>query len=155
MIRTENKSQPILLMFTAISCLFLSGLLSSEIQAQDESEQCPCFNDEEVKAVFRIGEQIITEMGMFECGAEDYSVEFSAEVVAWDQDFEVVAQAKVKWMDIDPSQCIYIDTTAEPGLKRDVSSPAPAPEAASRACLKIIKAAIAELDEFGDCFVYP
>jgi len=144
-----------LLKFAVISCLVLSGLITSEIQAQDEDEQCPCFNLDEVKEVFRIGEQVINEAGMFECGAEDYSVEFSAEVVAWDQDFEVVAQAKVKWLDIDPSQCIYIDTTAEPGIERDVSSPAPAPEAASRACFEIISSAIAELDAFGDCFVYP
>ena len=155
MIRAEHKSHRSLLLFAAISSLVLSGVFTSELQAQDEGEQCPCFNSDEVKAVFRIGEQVITEMGMFECGAEDYSVEFSAEVVAWDQDFEVVAQAQVKWMDVDPSQCMYIDTTTEPGLKRDVSSPAPAPEAASRACFKIIRSAIAELDAFGDCFVYP
>lgn len=142
-------------MVPALTAAFLLNLAITAAHAQDEAAECPCFNAEEVAAVFQTGEKVITEAGMFECGAEDYSVEFSAEVVAWDQDFEVVAQAKVKWLDIDPSECVYIDAAAEPAIERDVSTPAPAPEAASRACLDIIKSAIAEFDAYGDCFVLP
>jgi hypothetical protein len=139
----------------AVIATILTGVISMETLAQDESESCPCFSYEEVESIFLRGEQMTAEEGMSSCQTEDFSVECNAEVVIWDQDFTVIAQASINWFDFDPSHCGYIDTVGNPGVERNVSWPHPAPEAIARACFDIIASVIAKSDTSGKCETYP
>ena len=155
MARTERKSHGKLLMFKAVSVAALMSLISMETHAQDENESCPCFSYEEVDEMFQRGEQLTWEEGEISCRAEDYSVERSAEVILWDQDYSVLAQARVEWFDFDPSGCDYTDASGNPGVERNVKWPHPAPEATARACFNIISSVIAKSDTSGKCSTYP
>ena len=142
-------------MFPAVSAVVLMSLISLETYAQDESETCPCFSYEEAESIFLSSEHLTEEQGMSNCSAQDYSVECSAEVTVWDQDYTIVAQARVDWFDIDPGGCEYIDTTGDPDVQRKVRWPHPAPEATARACFNIISSVIAKSDISGKCDTYP
>jgi hypothetical protein len=155
MARTERKSLRKLLMIPAVSAAVLMSLISREILTQDENETCPCFSYEEVESTFLSGEKLAAEEGTSSCSAEDYHVEFSAEVIVWDQNYATIAQASVKWYDFDPSRCDYIDSTGNPGVERNFTWPHPAPEATVRACFNIISGVIAKLDTSGKCNTYP
>jgi hypothetical protein len=155
MARTERKSLRKLSMIPAVSAVVLMSLISREILTQDENETCPCFSYEEVESIFLSGEQLAVEGGTSNCSAEDYDVECKAEVIVWDQNYETIAQASVKWYDFDPSRCDYIDTTGNPGVERNVTWPHPAPEATARACFNIISSVIAKSDTSGKCNTYP
>ena len=155
MARTERKSLRKLSMIPAVSAVVLMSLVSREILTQDENETCPCFSYEEVESIFLSGEQLAVEEGTSNCSAEDYDVECNAEVIVWDQNYETIAQASVKWYDFDPSRCDYIDTTGNPGVERNVTWPHPAPEATARACFNIISSVIAKSDTSGKCNTYP
>jgi len=152
MFRTERKSFRKLLMSPAVIAVIL---MSVETHAQDENETCPCFSYEEAESIFMSGEQLTAEKGSSDCNAEDYSVECKAEVIVWDQDYEVIAQASVEWFDFDPSRCVYIDTAGNPGVERNVRWPHPAPEATARACFNIISSVIAKSDTSGKCNTFP
>ncbi len=132
-----------------------TALLSLKTQAQDEIVTCPCFGFEEVEAIFLRGNQLTAEEGVSDCSSEDYSVECKAEVVVWDQNYDVIARASVSWSDFDPSQCSYIDSQGNPGVERNVNWPHPAPEATARACFKIITSVIEKSDTLGMCNTYP
>jgi hypothetical protein len=140
---------------SAVFAAVLLSLFSMETPAQDENETCPCFSYGEVEAIFLRGQQLTAEEGMSACQTADYSVECNAEVVIWDQDFTLIAQARVDWFDFDPSRCEYIDTTGNPGVERSVSWPHPAPEAVARACFNIISSVISKADTTGKCDIYP
>ena len=155
MARAGRKSHGKLLMFKAISVVVLMSLISMETHAQDNNESCPCFSYEEVEEMFHRGDQLTWEEGEISCLAEDYSVECKAEVIIWDQDYSVIAQARVEWFDVDPGGCDYIDVTGNPGVERNVKWPHPAPEATARACFNIISSVIAESDTSGKCITYP
>ena len=101
------------------------------------------------------GEQLTAEEGESTCSAQDYSVEFNAEVVNLDQDYETIAQARIQWYDFDPSRCNYIDTIGNPGVERNITAPHPAPEATARACFDIISSVIEKSDTTGKCRTYP
>jgi len=139
----------------AVFAVVLMGFISMEAPAQDENETCPCFSYEEVESIFLRGEQLTAEEGVGACHTEDYSVECNAEVVVWDQDYAIIAQASVKWFDFDPSRCEYTDNTSNPVVERRVSWPHPAPEAVARACFNIISSVISKLDTTGKCETYP
>ena len=130
-------------------------LVSMGSPAQDENETCPCFSYEEVESIFLAGNGLAVEGGALVCSAEDYSVEISAEMVIWDQDYSTIAQAGVKWYDFDPSRCNYIDTIGNPGVERKVVWPHPAPKATARSCFDIISSVIAKSDSAGNCNTYP
>lgn len=138
-----------------VFAVVLMSFISMESQAQDDQETCPCFSYEEVEAIFQRGAQLAEEEGVSACHTEDYSVECNAEVVIWDQNYELVAQARIDWFDFDPSRCEYIDIAGNPGVERNVSWPHPAPEATARACYNIISRVIAKLDTSGKCETYP
>jgi hypothetical protein len=98
---------------------------------------------------------LANEGGEVTCRAEDYSVECNAEVIVWDQDFELIVKARVEWFDFDPSRCDYIDNTGNPSVERNIRWPHPAPEATARACFNIISSVIAKSDTTGRCNTYP
>ena len=155
MVRVERKSLFRLLLFLSVSAVVLTGLISMDAHAQDENETCPCFSYEEVEAIFLRGAQLTMDEGEINCLAEDYSVECTAEVAVFDQNYATTAQASVKWADFDPSRCEYLDSTADPVVDRSVRWPHPAPEAAARACFNIISSVIAKSDSSGKCRTYP
>ena len=130
-------------------------LIISETLAQDDNITCPCFTYEEVEAIFLRGEQLTADQGERNCKAEDYSVERSAEVTVFDQDYAIIAQARVEWYDYDPGRCEYIDTTSKPGVERNVRWEHPAPEAEGRACFDMISRVITKSDTSGKCNTYP
>lgn len=152
MVLAKNKSYHRLTFFLAMSVIVLTNM---ESQAQSEDETCPCFSMEEVESIFLIGADLPDEERNSSCGAEDYKVECSAEVLVMDQDYEVIAQASINWSDFDPSGCKYTDTRVEPPIDREVRWPHPAPEATARACFNIISSVIAKSDTGGDCRTYP
>ncbi len=123
--------------------------------AQEADGPCPCFSYEEIESIFLRGEQLAADEGVSSCQAEDYSVECSAEMTLWDPNFEVIAQAGIRWYDFDPGQCEYMDLVGNPGVERKVKWPHPAPEATARACYDIIASVIAALDDTGKCMTYP
>jgi hypothetical protein len=131
------------------------ALISQESRAQSEDETCPCFSMEEVESTFLIQADLPEEERNTNCTAEDFKVELSAEVVVMDQDYEVIAQARVKWLDFDPGGCEYTDTRTDPNVERKVRWPHPAPEATARACFNIISSVFAKLDTAGNCSTYP
>ena len=155
MAQTECISISKTLLFPTVLAVVLMGLVNMETRAQDDSEICPCFSFEEVEAIFLSGDQQTAEGGSSDCSAEDYSVECKAEVVIWNQNFDVIAQAHVAWSDFDSSLCGYLDTEANPGVERNVNWPHPAPEAMARACFNIISRVIAKSDTSGKCITYP
>jgi len=142
-------------MFSVMSLVVLMSLIRMETQAEDENQSCPCFSYEEVESIFLRGLQLAKEGGEVTCLAEDYSVERNAEVIVWDQDFELIAKARVEWFDFDPSRCDYIDNTANPSVERNIRWPHPAPEATARACFNLISSVIAKSDTTGKCNTYP
>jgi hypothetical protein len=151
----KHKSFRWLMMYTAMSAVALMGWVSMESRAQPVAETCPCFSYEEVEWIFLGAMNLSEEERISECNAKDYKVEFSAEVIVWDQNYELIAQARVDWFDFDPGGCQYLDTTNDPGVERNVRWPHPAPEATARACFNIIFSVIAKLDSSGKCGTYP
>ena len=133
----------------------LLSFISLETAAQEEPDTCPCFSYEEVEAMFLRGQTLTEEGGTASCRTEDYSVECNAEVALWDQDFSLIAHARVDWFDFDPSRCEYIDLAGNPGVERNIDWPHPAPETTARACYKIIARIIENLDASGLCETYP
>ena len=138
-----------------VVAVVLMSLISMESPAQDEIGTCPCFSYEEVESIFLKGEQLTEEEGTSDCSAQDYSVECSAEVIVWDQNYAIIAKARVDWFDFDPGGCKYIDNTPDPDVERNVRWPHPAPEATARACFNIISSVIAKSDTAGKCYTYP
>ena len=130
-------------------------LISLESRAQTDDEVCPCFSMEELESIFQMEADLPDEERNSNCAAEDYKVECAAEVVVMDQDYEVIALARVKWLDFDPGGCEYIDTRTDPHVERKVRWPHPAPEATARACFNIISSAIAKSDKADNCSTYP
>ena len=155
MARAKRKSFCKLFIFPAVFAVVLMSYISMEIHAQDENEICPCFSYEEVESIFLSGEQLTAEEGVIACSTADYSVECNAEVTVWDQDYAIIAQARVEWFDFDPSRCDYIDIAGNSGVERNIEWPHPAPEAAARACFNIISSVIAKSDTSGRCETYP
>ena len=151
----ERKSFRKLLMSPVVSAVVLLSLISMESRAQDTQESCPCFSYEEVESIFQSGVHLTEEEGMSDCSAQDYSVECNAEVTVWDQNYTIVAQARIYWFDFDPGGCVYIDTTSDPDVERNIRWPHPAPEATARACFNIISGVIAKSDTSGRCNTYP
>jgi hypothetical protein len=151
----ERKSFRKLLMSPVVSAVVLLSLISMGSRAQDTQESCPCFNYEEVESIFQSGVHLTEEEGMSDCSAQDYSVECNAEVIVWDQNYTIVARARIDWFDFDPGGCIYIDTTSDPDVERNIRWPHPAPEATARACFNIISGVIAKSDTSGRCNTYP
>ncbi len=139
----------------ALLCLVLMGSSVLTVHAQDAEAACPCFSYEEIESIFVRGEQLAADEGVSSCQAEDYSVECSAEMTLWDQNYEVIAQASVRWYDFDPGQCEYVDTIGNPGVERKIKWPHPAPESIARACFDIIAQVIAASDSSGKCMIYP
>lgn len=152
--RAPGRKSPIQL-GPAVFAVVLMSFISMETPAQDENEACPCFSYEEVESIFLRGAQLPEEEGVSACHTEDFSVECNAEVIIWDQDYALVAQARVDWFDFDPSRCEYIDIAGNPGVERNVNWPHPAPEATARACYNIIARVIAKLDSSSRCEIYP
>jgi hypothetical protein len=148
----KSKSHHRLIIFLAISAI---SLINLESRAQSQDEICPCFSMEEIESIFLIEADLPDEERNSSCSAEDYKVECSAEVIVMDQDYEVIAQARVDWVDFDPGGCEYTDTRAEPPVEREVRWPHPAPEATARACFNIISSVIAKADTAGICSTYP
>lgn len=138
-----------------VFAVVLMSFISMEAPAQDENDTCPCFSYEEVESIFLRAAQLAAEEGLSACHTEDYSVECNAEVVVWDQDYAIIAQARIEWFDFDPSLCEYIDTAGNPGVERNVSWPHPAPKAVARSCFNIISSVIAKSDTSGRCETYP
>lgn len=149
------KSHHRLMMFPAMSAVALMSLINMESHAQSENEVCPCFSFEEVESIFLIEADLTEEERNSDCSAEDYKVECSAQVIVWDQDYELIAQARVDWLDYDPGGCEYKDTRTDPHVERDVRWPHPAPEATARACFNIISSVIAKSDTADHCNIYP
>jgi hypothetical protein len=147
----ERKSFRKLLMSPVVYAVVLLSLISMESRALDTQESCPCFNYEEVESIFQNGVHLTEEEGMSDCSAQDYSVECNAEVIVWDQNYTIVAQARIDWFDFDPGGCVYIDTTSDPDVERNIRWPHPAPEATARACFYIISSVIAKSDTSGRC----
>ncbi len=131
------------------------GLLSSELAAQDDGQACPCFDTQEVEALFLNAERLSDGQGSINCHAKDYSVELSAQVMVMDANYRTVAQASLKWADYDPGRCRFLDASVDPKVDRQERWPHPAPEELARACFNIISKVIAELDEEGNCTIYP
>lgn len=138
-----------------ICAVIVAGMISLQSMAQEEAEACPCFSYEEVEVMFLQAEQLETAQGTSDCMAEDYGVSCSAEIIVWDQNYAVIAQARVDWWDFDPGSCIFIDTGADPGVQRKITWPHPAPESVARACFDIITGVIETSDTTGRCFVSP
>lgn len=155
MVRAKLSLPHRLLLFSALFALVLMNMVGKQAVAQDESETCPCFSDEEVESIIQRGEQLAMEEGEFSCSTQDYTVELNAEVMIMDQDYATVAQARVDWYDFDPGRCQYIDVEGNPGAERNVRWPHPAPEATARACFDIISSVIAKSDTSGRCNTYP
>ena len=155
MCQAERKSRPTLLFFPAVSAVVLMNLASMETYAQEETETCPCFSYAEVESIFPGGAQRTADEGEIKCSTEDYSVEFKAEVMVWNQNYDLLAQAHVEWFDYDPGRCDYVDTKGNPGVEHHVSWPHPAPEATARACFNIISSVIMKSDTSGKCSTYP
>jgi len=151
MILVERNSLRKLLMFPAVSAVVLMSLISMESRAGDADGTCPCFNYGEVESIFQKGVQPTEEEYLSDCSAQDYSVEFNAEVIVWDQDYTIVAQARVEWFDFDLGGCEYIDTIGDPDVERTVKWPDSNPEAPARDCYNIIARVIAKLDTSGKC----
>ena len=139
----------------ALFGILLSCLISSEIPAQGDDNSCPCFTYEDVEEIFLNADQLAASDGETYCKAEDYDVECNAEVTVRDQDYEIITQARVEWYDYDPGRCDYIDSTASPGVERNIRWEHPAPEAKARACFEIISKVIAKSDTTGNCNTYP
>ncbi len=135
---------------TVVSSVVL-GLFSIGTYAQEDNEPCPCFSFEEVESIFLKAGQMAAGDGESICKAEDFSVELKGEMTIWDQNYAVVAQARVEWMDFDPGTCAYIDTPGNPGVERNVRWPHPAPEATARLCYGIIASVIEKSDTAGKC----
>jgi hypothetical protein len=138
-----------------VPAALLAGSITVDAHAQEGSEPCPCFSYEEAESIFLKEGQLAAEGGETYCTVEDYSVEIKAEVTVRDQNYDVIAQARVAWFDYDPSSCTYIDTTVEPVVERSHRWPNPAPEAAARACFDIISRAVEKSDTTGRCNRYP
>ncbi len=134
------------ILFTLVLCLPAPGIF-----AQEQSETCPCFSNEEVDSIFQRVEQIAVGEGEIMCKAQDYSVELSAELTILDKNYAVSAQARVEWMDYDPGVCAYIDTLPDPDVERNTRWPHPAPEATARLCYDIIRSVIEKSDTSGKC----
>ncbi len=143
-----------LLVAQGVLAVILVSIITLESRAQDAEVDCPCFKYEEVESIFLRSLQMTAEEGTTDCGAQDYTVECSAEVVIWDQDYGLVAHARVDWFDFDPGGCEYIDTSSEPEVERNVTWPHPAPEGVARACYDIISSVIAKSDSVGKCSTY-
>jgi hypothetical protein len=152
MVLAKHKSYHRLIFFLAISVIVLTTM---ESQAQSEDETCPCFSMEEVESIFLIQADLPEEERNTNCGAEDFKVELSAEVVVMNQDYDVTALARVKWLDFDPGGCEFTDTRADPHVEREVRWPHPAPEVTARACFNIISSVFAKSDTAGYCSTYP
>ena len=138
-----------------MTVMVMLGVTSIESHSQDEAPACPCFSFAEVESIFTAGAQLTAEQGISDCSAQDYSVELSAEVIVWDQNYTMLAQARVEWFDFDPATCTFTDTYSEPDIERNEWWPHPAPEETARACLDIISGVIKKLDESGKCNTYP
>jgi len=151
---SQRKSPRKPLMISTVFAVVLMNLISMESRAQDISETCPCFSYEEIESVYLSGVHLTEELHKSDCSAQDYSVEFNAEVIVWDQDYTKVAQARVEWFDIDPGGCEYVDTAGDIDVERNVRWPVPAPEATARACFNIISSVIAKSDTSGKCDTY-
>lgn len=147
----EHKSFRKLLLFPFVSAVVLMSLISVESRAGDADETCPCFNYGEVESIFQKGVHPTEEEHLSDCSAQDYSVEFNAEVIVWDQDYTIVAQARVEWFDYEPGGCEFIDTMGDHDVKRTVKWPDSNPEAPARACYNIISRVIAKSDTSGKC----
>lgn len=147
--------RPLLRQRLLIAAVLLVGSIAMDAHAQDGNESCPCFSYEEVESIFVNEGQLIAEAGESYCTIEDYSVEIKAEMSVRDQNYDLIAQARVAWFDYDPSSCTYIDTTVDPPTERKVRWPNPAPEAAARACFDILSSAVEKLDAAGRCNRYP
>ncbi len=154
---TPAVRKPLRKMFrlSTVFAAILASAINTELRAQDENEACPCFNYDEVQSIFLKGVHPTEESHKSDCSAQDYSVELIAEVVVWDQDYTIVAKARVDWTDYDPGGCEFIDTSSDPGVERNVRWPVPAPEALARACFNIISSVIAKSDTSGKCDTYP
>jgi hypothetical protein len=139
------------LQHASIGCAALLALASITSWAQDENEACPCFNEEEVQAIFDRAESLGVEEGSSICKAEDYSVELNAEITIFDNDFMESGQVRVEWFDYDPGSCTYVDTTGDPALERHTKWPHPAPESTARACYNIVATVISKSDTAGRC----
>jgi hypothetical protein len=136
------------------SAIVLVFLINSELFAQTEAETCPCFNLQEVEAIFAINAAIPEDQQNYVCMAEDYKVEFTAEIKVLSSDWDSIALAHVKWFDFDPGSCEYIDTTIDPPVNRKVKWPHPAPESVARACLAVISEAIEKAGTVAVCNTY-
>lgn len=155
MTQSEHKLHDKRLKLPTVLMLILMSSISFESGAQQESETCPCFSHEEVESIFLSGLNLSEEEGMTDCSAEDYSVEFSAEVIVWDQDYAISAQVRVEWFDFDPGGCEYIETTGDVDVERDTRWPHPAPKATALACFNIISTVISKSDTSNICNTYP
>ena len=142
-----------LVMFPAVSAIFMISLTSLDSHAQEFDETCPCFTYEEVKSLFQQATHLPANGGTSECSAQDYSAECAAAIVVMDQNYETIAQASVNWYDYDPGNCQY--TASDPAATRNVNWPYPAPEATARACFRIISSVISESDDSGKCDIFP
>ena len=142
-------------MYSIMSIVVLMSPIRMETQAEDEDQSCPCFSHEEVESMFLRAQQLAAEGGEVTCSAEDYSVERNAEVTVWDQDFELIAKAKVEWFDFDSGYCKYVDNTGSLDVERNIRWPHPAPEATAMACFNIISSVIAKSDTTAKCNTYP
>jgi hypothetical protein len=152
----ENRKSPRgLVMFSALSVMILISLWNAKSPAQSENETCPCFGYEQVEAIFLSGEGLSAEERIRDCRAEDYKVEFTAEAVVWDQNYDLLAQATVNWYDFDPGGCEYINNMSGLAVESSIRWPHPAPEGTARACFDIISSVIAKKDTDGNCTTYP
>jgi hypothetical protein len=107
-------ARPLLSQRLLIPAVLLVGSIALYAHAQDGNESCPCFSYEEVESIFLKEGHLIAEAGESYCTVEDYSVEIKAEMSVRDQNYDLIAQARVAWFDYDPSSCSYIEV-AEPG----------------------------------------
>ena len=142
-------------MLLALSVIVLMGLKNMELRAQSDNQVCPCFSNEEIESIFLAGLGMTEDESIIDCKAMDYKVEFVAEEVVWDQNYDVVAQARVKWFDFDPGGCEYINNMADPAVERSARWPHPAPEATARTCFNIISNVIKTFDKDGICNIFP
>jgi hypothetical protein len=136
------------------SAIVLAFLINSELLAQTGAETCPCFNLQEVEAIFAINAAIPEDQQNYVCMAEDYKVEFTAEIKVLNSDWDPIALAQVRWFDFDPGGCEYINTTLDPPVNRKVVWPHPAPEPVARACLEVISEAIEKAGTVVICNTY-
>jgi hypothetical protein len=136
---------------TALAVLLL-GLASTPVSAQ---ESCPCFSEADVRAVFPGNILPREEIGRVACSAEDFDVEFMAEVTVWDSAHNLVSQARVRFFDYDTSDCLFLNQAQDPVNQNELEWPQPAPEDVARACYETIIFVARELDSTGDCYIYP